>query len=148
MKDIILSQFRCFESFDMSFKRGLNVLVGDNANGKTSILRACKFALSAFFVGFSDENTRLLTPNAEDFRLWVNDSGVRMPVKPLEISFSWIFPLQDDNPSPNYLRCASENKDSRIRFGLSAVPDDLPSYKNIYKIGKKIRRTADSLLEE
>lgn len=137
MKDIILSQFRCFERFDMSFKRGLNVLVGDNANGKTSILRACKFALSAFFVGFSDENTRLLTPNAEDFRLWVNDSGVRMPVKPLEISFSWIFPLQDDNPSPNYLRCASENKDSRIRFGLSAVPDDLPSYKNIYKIGKK-----------
>lgn len=62
MKSIVLSQFRCFENFEIEFKRGLNVLVGDNANGKTSVLRACKFALSTFFVGFSDENTRLQTP--------------------------------------------------------------------------------------
>lgn len=141
MKDIVLSQFRCFESFNMRFKRGLNVLVGDNANGKTSILRACKFALSAFFVGFSDENTRLLTPNAEDFRVWVNDSGVRMPVKPLEISFSWIFPLCDVEDVNNTCQIASDvhsgNKDSCLRFGLSAIPDDVPSYKYIYKIGKK-----------
>lgn len=141
MKDIVLSQFRCFERFDMRFKRGLNVLVGDNANGKTSILRACKFALSAFFVGFSDENTRLLTPNAEDFRVWVNDSGVKMPVKPLEISFSWVFPLCDVEDVNNTGQIASDlhsgNKNSRFRFGLSAALDDLPSYKYIYKIEKR-----------
>ena len=141
MKDIVLSQFRCFERFDMSFKRGLNVLVGDNANGKTSILRACKFALSAFFVGFSDENTRLLTPNAEDFRVWVNDSGVKMPVKPLEISFSWVFPLCDVEDVNNTDQIASDvhsgNKNSRFRFGLSAALDDLLSYKYIYKIEKR-----------
>lgn len=141
MKDIVLSQFRCFERFDMRFKRGLNVLVGDNANGKTSILRACKFALSAFFVGFSDENTRLLTPNAEDFRVWVNDSGVKMPVKPLEISFSWVFPLCDVEDVNNTGQIASDlhsgNKNSRFRFGLSAAFDDLPSYKYIYKIEKR-----------
>ena len=57
MKTISLSGFRCYDKIDIQFASGFNLIVGDNASGKTSLLRAARFALSSFFSGFSDENT-------------------------------------------------------------------------------------------
>ncbi|MFC2507853.1 MAG: AAA family ATPase [Bacteroides sp.] len=68
MKRLILENFRCFERFEIEFKPGINLLVGDNASGKTSLLKACKYALATFFAGFSDDNTRWVTPQKDDFR--------------------------------------------------------------------------------
>ena len=58
MKKILLENFRCFDAQEIEFKRGINLLIGDNASGKTTILKACKYVLSSFFAGFSDENTK------------------------------------------------------------------------------------------
>ncbi len=49
MENIRLQNFRCYEDQLFTFKRGVNLLIGDNASGKTSVLRACKYILSAFF---------------------------------------------------------------------------------------------------
>lgn len=68
MKEITLENFRCYECQSVSFKPGINLLVGDNATGKTSILRACKYVMSSFFAGFSDDNTRWITFKNDDFR--------------------------------------------------------------------------------
>lgn len=58
MKYIRLENYRCFQTFYMEFAPRVNLLVGDNASGKTSLLLAMRTALSAFFLGYSDENTR------------------------------------------------------------------------------------------
>lgn len=59
MKRIRLENFRCYTDQSIEFKSGINLLVGDNGSGKTSILKACKYVLSSFFAGFSDEHTKL-----------------------------------------------------------------------------------------
>lgn len=91
MKYLKLNQFRCFEQFEIQFKKGINVLIGDNSNGKTSLLMACKYALSTFFIGFSDLHTRLISPTTVDFRININKEGIRIPLKPIIISFSEIY---------------------------------------------------------
>lgn len=57
MKKITLYNFRCFENFEWDFTPGINLIVGDNSSGKTSLLRACRLVAGSFFAGFSDENT-------------------------------------------------------------------------------------------
>lgn len=86
MRHIIIENFRCYKSQDFFFKPGVNLLIGDNASGKTSVLKACKYVLSAFFSGFSDENTRWISPVKEDFSILSQD-GIIAPEKPIRISF-------------------------------------------------------------
>lgn len=42
MKTISLSGFRCYDKIDIQFASGFNLIVGDNASGKTSLLRAAR----------------------------------------------------------------------------------------------------------
>lgn len=86
MKKIFLENFRCFDTHEIEFKRGVNLLIGDNASGKTTILKACKYVLSSFFAGFSDENTKWICPNIEDFSIKENN-GILLPEKPIKIHF-------------------------------------------------------------
>ena len=69
MNEINLQNFRCYSDLTITFKSGINLLIGDNATGKTSVLLACKYVLSAFFSGFSDENTKWISPHNDDFRI-------------------------------------------------------------------------------
>ena len=52
MREILLLNFRCFDIQKIEFKQGINLLIGDNASGKTTILKACKYVLSSFFAGY------------------------------------------------------------------------------------------------
>lgn len=88
MHKISISNFRAFDRFDIEFLPGVNLLVGDNGSGKTSLLRAIKYAIGAFFSGFSDGNTCFLSPGVADFRKVVED-GRTLPVKPVEIYFDY-----------------------------------------------------------
>ena len=86
MKEIRLENFRCYTNQIIRFRTGINLLIGDNASGKTSMLKACKYVLSAFFSGFSDENTRWINPDINDFSIQIND-GVIAPELPVKIHF-------------------------------------------------------------
>ena len=87
MKKILLENFRCFDAQEIEFKRGINLLIGDNASGKTTILKACKYVLSSFFAGFSDENTKWICLNVDDFAIKEND-GIILPEEPIKIHFT------------------------------------------------------------
>lgn len=87
MKEIRLENFRCYTDQIIKFRSGINLLIGDNASGKTSILKACKYVLSAFFAGFSDENTRWINPSSDDFQQKQKD-GIIMPELPVSIYFN------------------------------------------------------------
>ena len=68
MRQIIIKNFRCYEEKAISFRRGINLLIGDNSVGKTSLLRACNLVMNAFFSGYSDENTVWKSADDDDFR--------------------------------------------------------------------------------
>lgn len=86
MNNIRLQNFRCYADRFIVFKPGINLLVGDNASGKTSVLKACKYVLSSFFSGFSDENTKWINPDVDDFR-HVELDGILLQELPILITF-------------------------------------------------------------
>lgn len=68
MQDITIKNFRCYEEKSIEFRRGVNLLIGDNSVGKTSLLHACNLVMNAFFSGYSDENTVWIGADENDFR--------------------------------------------------------------------------------
>lgn len=86
MRYIHLRNFRCFDDFRLDLRSRVNLLVGDNAAGKTSFLAGCKYAISSFFSGFSDSNTRWTSPGVNDFKMDMVQGRV-MPARQLIIDF-------------------------------------------------------------
>lgn len=64
---IELTNYRCFKKLKLPLKKKVNLLIGDNSSGKTTIIRALRHVLSSFFTGYSDENTRFSGLSKADF---------------------------------------------------------------------------------
>ena len=86
MRRVTINNFRCYESISIDFRRGINLLIGDNSVGKTSLLRACNLVMNAFFCGYSDENTKWKSAEEDDFREIKNDD-VATDELPINIAF-------------------------------------------------------------
>lgn len=87
MKDILIRNFRCYEEKMIALRPGINLLIGDNAAGKTSLVRACNLVANAFFCGYSDENTVWKSAEVDDFRNIVDDESlVMLPEDPICLS--------------------------------------------------------------
>ena len=86
MRDIVIKDFRCYTEKTMDFRRGINLLIGDNAVGKTSLLRACNLVANSFFCGFSDENTVWKNADGDDFRE-IKTEEVELDEMPINIAF-------------------------------------------------------------
>lgn len=84
------SNFRCFEQFNLELKSGINLLFGTNGSGKTTILRGMKIAMSSFFSGFSDMNTRFIGINNNDFMSEVNNDTESLE-RPVSIEYAFSF---------------------------------------------------------
>lgn len=87
MKDITISNFRCYGYKKMEFRKGINLLIGDNSSGKTSLIRACNFVANSFFCGYSDENTNWKSVADADFKLNVDVNNTILPEQPVAITF-------------------------------------------------------------
>lgn len=86
MRDITIKNFRCYENKTMEFRRGINLLIGDNSVGKTSLLRACNLVMNSFFSGYSDENTTWKNAEPDDFRE-IKSMDVQTDDLPISITF-------------------------------------------------------------
>lgn len=71
----------------MDFRSGINLLIGDNSSGKTSLIRACNFVTNALFCGYSDENTVWKSVDDADFKLNIDVNNTIQPEQPVVISF-------------------------------------------------------------
>lgn len=58
-----LQNYRCFENFEIKFNSKMNVIVGNNGVGKTSILDALSVSLGTFFSGIDGAMTRGINKN-------------------------------------------------------------------------------------
>ena len=83
MKDITISHFRCYDYKTMDFRKGINLLIGDNSCGKTSLIRACNFVANSLFCGYSDENTNWKSVEDADFKLNVDANNTILPENPI-----------------------------------------------------------------
>ena len=86
MERIELTNYRCFKKLDISFKKRINLFIGDNSSGKTTVIRAVRHILSSFFTGYSDENTRFNGLSKADFTLQETKNGI-INEAPIKISF-------------------------------------------------------------
>jgi predicted ATP-binding protein involved in virulence len=89
MKNIELKNYRCFEKLPLDFSNKVNLLIGDNASGKTTLMRALSASLSSFFTGFSDENTRFTGLAKDDFRIIEAEASLVNEV-PIKVDFEWL----------------------------------------------------------
>ncbi|MCM1139671.1 MAG: AAA family ATPase [Muribaculum sp.] len=86
MKSIEINYFRCFKHMNVELTPGINLFIGDNASGKTSLLLACKYAVNCLFAGFSTLLTSWKSPVKADFRRVFADEK-KYDSDPIEISF-------------------------------------------------------------
>ena len=134
MKRIRLENFRCYEDLTVNFKSGVNLLIGDNATGKTTVLKACRYVLSAFFSGYSDENTRWESPINDDFSVRIAD-GVILPESPVRIFFlpdaAQYATLPAEMEEAEYVVQKNSKKNSRsLARGLEGFRDHARSLVN------------------
>lgn len=88
MKLIDIHNFRCFSQLKVNFTPGINLFIGDNASGKTSLLTAAKYAINCFFAGFSDIYTTWTSPRKDDF-MRSSSGEKRFLSMPIDIGLSY-----------------------------------------------------------
>lgn len=82
LENIELINYRCFKYLNLAFKESVNLLIGDNSSGKTTVIRALSTVLSSFFTGFSDDNTKFVGLK-DDFTIYESETGLadELPIK-------------------------------------------------------------------
>lgn len=73
MKKIHIENYKAIEKLDIELKPGVNLLIGDNGAGKTSILEAIAVALGGMFVNVAGVSTKNIVK--EDVRFIVKPLG-------------------------------------------------------------------------
>ena len=79
IESIKLSNFRNYESLELSFDKGTNIFYGDNAQGKTNILE------SVYICGTTKSHKG--SKDKEIIRFGEEESHIRMMVKKDELSY-------------------------------------------------------------
>ena len=134
MKDITIINFRCYDRKTIDFRKGINLLIGDNSSGKTSLIRACNFVANSIFCGYSDENTVWKSVDDADFKLTVDADNTILPERPISISFHLTsndlepiaigdMTLTFDYDSELHLEKRSKKNSRNLLTGLSPLKD-------------------------
>lgn len=86
LKNFHIKNFRCIEDMTVEFKKGVNVLIGENNTGKTTILDALRLSFSL------GTQRRDIFFNLDDF--FVNKYGITADVCEFDLTFADIFEQQ------------------------------------------------------
>lgn len=73
LNKIIVKNFKAITNMELEFSPGVNLLIGDNGVGKSSMLEAIVVAMSGMFKGISGVSTKGIMQN--DIRFRLNEKG-------------------------------------------------------------------------
>lgn len=149
MRDITIKNFRCYEEKNIEFRRGINLLIGDNSVGKTSLLRACNLVMNAFFSGYSDENTVWKSADDNDFReTGITESPIEIIFHPneqdyptIQTQFGNTFPL-----NPN-IGLKIEKKSKKNSRNLTTGLKPLKNYAAAFKLFSHVVQEDKSIVQ-
>lgn len=93
IKRVLIRNFKCFNgSFELSLNQGINILVGNNGSGKSSILEAIHLALTGMYCGKSirSELSQYLF-NQETVKQYIQSVNSGNPIPPPSILIEVVF---------------------------------------------------------
>ena len=122
IEKLVFSNFRCFEDYRLDFKKGINLLFGANGSGKTTILRGMKIAMSSFFSGFSDANTRFIGIADSDFMSEVADDTESLE-RPVVIEYEFT----------DFSRLALSRSGKKNRTSIAGIKQLRDATKELYQ---------------
>ena len=73
LEKVNLKNYKAIEEMELDLKPGINLLIGDNGAGKTSVLEGIATALSGLCVNVEGVNTKNLMK--DDVRMVINPLG-------------------------------------------------------------------------
>jgi putative ATP-dependent endonuclease of the OLD family len=134
IKKLIIENFKCFEGkFPLDLNKSLNILVGDNEAGKSTILEAIHLALSGWIYGkyIGTELTQALFNN-KVINKYLESLGTKSPLQPPQISIELYFEIPDDSLS--YIFKGSRNSTKREECGVKFEIRFSEKYKDEYRL--------------
>lgn len=131
IKKIKIRNFKCFkETFTLGFRNGINVLVGDNDSGKSTILEAINLVLSGLFHGkFLRNELSEHIFNKDAVEAYISEPGKGLPVILIELYL-------DGEGSEKYKGDGNSEKDSGaagIRFEVRFDVQYQAEYEELVK---------------
>ena len=134
IKKIIIENFKCFEGkFPLELNQGLNVLVGDNETGKSTILEAIHLALSGWIYGryLRAELTQSLFNN-QVVNKYLDSLKNHNRLPPPDILIELFFEIEDDS-----LKAMFEGNGNSLRQKACGIQFKISfneKYQNEYNI--------------
>ncbi len=130
IEKIKITNFKCFkETFELMLNKRLNIIVGDNDCGKTTIIEAIELALSGWYRGkyISNELTQSLfnKVSIEEYLASVKEGN---PLEPPKITIELFFSA-DTNPVLKGLR----NSDKADSIGVTLIIELDETYAENYE---------------
>lgn len=152
---ISLKNFRAFEERNVDLAPGFNLLIGDNATGKTSILDALAVGLGSLFLGFPDPG-KARSIHRDEVRLAMFQQGrewTREPQFPSQItcrgfvdgtSTLWTRRLRNldgrtDRQDASEIRRRAEKLHQRVQHGAEGQVLPVISYYGTGRLWVQIR---------
>lgn len=164
LKELRLRNFRNYFELSLVFKRGINILIGENAQGKTNLLEAIHFinTLQSFR---TQEEKNLINTSAREavisaaveggcgtknISLFLDDKGKRVKVNNRKISRASEF-LSETHVitfSPDDLFLIKDQPSERRRYFDRAILPHAPSYLKTINRYDKILQQRNHLLRD
>jgi putative ATP-dependent endonuclease of OLD family len=131
IEKVVITNFKCFDGeFEMDFNDGINIIVGDNDAGKSTIIEAVNLALTGFFQGryLKDGLTQYMFNNGVVKR-YLDDLAVGKVAEPPSVSIDIYF------KGPNLARFEGNgNRRNEKGCGVSYVIEFDDQYMTEYEL--------------
>lgn len=145
IQKVIIENFKCFEGkFPLELNKGLNILVGDNEAGKSTILEAIHLSLSGWIYGkyLGSELTQSLF-NSTVVKKYLESIKTEDKLEPPSILIEVFFEIEDD--SIKALFEGNGNSTKQKACGIQFLISFNEKYKTEYEILLNSDENIDSL---
>ena len=150
LKNITIKNFKAIGEMTLDFQEGVNLLIGDNGAGKTSVLDAISVGLGGFLAGISGVPSKNILSDQVRFELVKIPTEVECTLNVEENEdYHWIRRRKDEHP--NSKTTVSDRAVCEYAYALTnSMSETLPvlSYQSEARVWQQKRGDFGSALKE